>query len=151
MDFVPYLRISLLYLSNHHCCLQPKIREDESLRMNQKRKRHGSSETAPRAFSFSRSINPLSGLERLNEAVKRSNKLFLHSKKSALQSKSMKRHQLLHLNDTADYKLGSLGFQRWSGVVYVDTLLIVLPLVSAVNRVHCLHSAVLARWLHVQA
>lgn len=48
----------------------------------------------------------------------------------------MEQHQILHLNDTADYRLGSLVSSFGRRVVYVDILLILLPLVSAVK---CLH------------
>lgn len=59
-------------------------------------------------FPSSRNINPLSGLGRLNEAIKGQTNYSSTPQKSAFQSKPMELHQVLHLNDTADYKLGSL-------------------------------------------
>lgn len=56
---------------------------------------------------LSRNINSLSGLGRLNGAIKGQTNYSRTPQKSALQSKPMEPHQVLHLNDAADYKLGS--------------------------------------------
>lgn len=97
---IPYPSITPSYLSNYRYSFRiEKIIEGRKI----------SAMRPPRGLFFSppsRTINLLSGLEAIKWSYKRSNKLSILSKKSVLQSKLVEQHQVLHLNDTADYRLG---------------------------------------------